>query len=341
MKCTEVGELMQRHLDYDLNESELEVLMTHLSECNQCTELFEKLTLLSGSLEQLPRVTPSISIVDAILPELDKIEQAKEKEKKLSLLKRKRIRTTVGSIATAAAIMLLMVNLSGNSYNSSNELALTNTNKSKQSAANSGAPSVADENHSSLVINDTEESESDNKDSMIQLYKAVPTTSTREMESEGKNDDSSQPDTGSIASTPNIFHPDKVDPITEGPIPSEDEAGTYQAIRDGEGLFTQPPDKFMNITGAEEQQEQSNNLASTTPLNESIQYFSNDGLFYLQFETHTIAVYETSTSEIMQEWNKPLEGAYQFLSWEKDDAGFTFQVTDVAGKVNSFSWKIR
>lgn len=32
MICTEVGELMQRQLDYDLNEQELTTLMKHLSE---------------------------------------------------------------------------------------------------------------------------------------------------------------------------------------------------------------------------------------------------------------------------------------------------------------------
>lgn len=333
MKCTEVGELMQRHLDYDLNETELEVLMTHLSNCNQCTELFEKLTLLSGSLEQLPRVTPSISIVDAIFPELDKIESAKEKEKKLLQLKRKRIWTTVSSIATAAAIMLLMVNLSGNSLTSSNDIAMPNAANKK--SVDSGAPRSADED-SPLVIEEREGLGLNPDESLIKQFAVVPTSSTRDIDSVDNNVDASYQDTHSIPSTHNTHNSDEVTPITEGPIPYEDDSDSQSLV--DENLPMQP---FKNIAeaGEEDLGQQANSTSYSYDVAQQ-QYFSLDNLFYLQFETNTIAVYETSTKEIVQEWKKPVEGVYQFLSWDKDGTGFTFQVTDVDGKVNSFSWEI-
>ncbi|MDQ6423327.1 zf-HC2 domain-containing protein [Paenibacillus sp. LHD-117] len=72
-------ELMQRQLDDDLRESEMEVLMNHTRHCPDCAAMFERLTRLSAELTSLPKVTPSYSLVDAIMPELIRIDlEAKE-----------------------------------------------------------------------------------------------------------------------------------------------------------------------------------------------------------------------------------------------------------------------
>lgn len=74
MNCQEVMELMQRQLDDDLDESEREVLMNHTRHCPDCTAMFERLKLLSAELTSLPKVVPSYSLVDAIMPQLERIE---------------------------------------------------------------------------------------------------------------------------------------------------------------------------------------------------------------------------------------------------------------------------
>ncbi|MFD2382469.1 anti-sigma factor [Paenibacillus xanthanilyticus] len=61
---------MQRQLDGDLDDRESEALMTHLRHCPDCAAMFERLQLLSSGLENLPKVTPPYSLVDAILPRL-------------------------------------------------------------------------------------------------------------------------------------------------------------------------------------------------------------------------------------------------------------------------------
>jgi hypothetical protein len=71
MICQEVMELMQRQLDQDLSDQEYEQLIAHLGDCPSCTEIFERLTKLSNDLENLPKVVPPYSLVDAILPQLD------------------------------------------------------------------------------------------------------------------------------------------------------------------------------------------------------------------------------------------------------------------------------
>ncbi|OUM97251.1 MAG: hypothetical protein BAA02_08220 [Paenibacillaceae bacterium ZCTH02-B3] len=73
MKCEEVMELMQRELDRDLDDLEKARMRQHLAECPECAELFARLKKLSDELEQLPRVVPPYSLVDAILPQLDRL----------------------------------------------------------------------------------------------------------------------------------------------------------------------------------------------------------------------------------------------------------------------------
>lgn len=80
MNCPEVMELMNRFLDNDLNEIETTHLMEHLEQCEDCSDMFERLRHLSLELENIPKVVPKYSIVDAILPQLELIELSKEKE---------------------------------------------------------------------------------------------------------------------------------------------------------------------------------------------------------------------------------------------------------------------
>ncbi|GKU79748.1 zf-HC2 domain-containing protein [Paenibacillus sp. L3-i20] len=79
MNCQEVMELMQRQLDDDLSESEREVLLAHTRHCPDCEAMFERMKLLSIELTSLPKVVPSYSLVDAIMPELMRIDLLSEK----------------------------------------------------------------------------------------------------------------------------------------------------------------------------------------------------------------------------------------------------------------------
>ncbi|MBD2869445.1 zf-HC2 domain-containing protein [Paenibacillus sp. IB182493] len=65
---------MQRQLDDDLDEREIEVLDNHTRQCPDCAAMLERLKLLSAELTSLPKVTPSYSLVDAIMPQLERIE---------------------------------------------------------------------------------------------------------------------------------------------------------------------------------------------------------------------------------------------------------------------------
>jgi hypothetical protein len=74
MNCLEVMELMQRQLDEDLDAQEEALLDAHLEHCSECAEMRVRLKLLSSELTNLPKVVPSYSLVDAILPRLNEID---------------------------------------------------------------------------------------------------------------------------------------------------------------------------------------------------------------------------------------------------------------------------
>lgn len=73
MICQEVMELMQRHIDDDLDQQETSLMEDHADHCSDCAAMLSRLQKLSNNLEQLPRVVPKYSLVDAILPELDRL----------------------------------------------------------------------------------------------------------------------------------------------------------------------------------------------------------------------------------------------------------------------------
>jgi hypothetical protein len=75
MNCQEVMELMQRYLDKDLEENEQTMLLHHVQQCSDCSELFSRLKQISSDLESLPKVAPAYSLVDAIIPRLEKLDQ--------------------------------------------------------------------------------------------------------------------------------------------------------------------------------------------------------------------------------------------------------------------------
>lgn len=68
MNCDEVMEAMQRDLDGDLTAEERRRMQIHLRHCPDCVPLYARLRRLSSKLENLPKVEPPCSLVDALLP---------------------------------------------------------------------------------------------------------------------------------------------------------------------------------------------------------------------------------------------------------------------------------
>ncbi|PDO10054.1 MAG: hypothetical protein BLM47_08965 [Candidatus Reconcilbacillus cellulovorans] len=73
IECAEAAEWMQRLIDSDLNREKERVLLRHLDGCDACRKRFERLMSVDEQLRRLPKVEPPFSLVDAVLPMLDRI----------------------------------------------------------------------------------------------------------------------------------------------------------------------------------------------------------------------------------------------------------------------------
>lgn len=82
MKCAEVMEWMHRYLDHDLSQDEMIEMFRHIDNCPSCAEVLDRLSMLSEQLEQLPDVKPPFSLVDSIMPQLDKLEPSVQEPSK-------------------------------------------------------------------------------------------------------------------------------------------------------------------------------------------------------------------------------------------------------------------
>jgi len=145
MTCEEVMDLMQRHLDGDLNNEEQRRLSEHLDACPDCAEMMERLERIDRDLASLPKVTPAYSLVDAILPRLVQIDAASESTSAREAAPRvaaERPRrpwyargafARYGGMAAAAAVLgVLVVNGLTDSFRDS-------ATRSQESAASGGA----------------------------------------------------------------------------------------------------------------------------------------------------------------------------------------------------------
>ena len=167
MNCQEVMEFMQRQLDGDLDEQETEILMTHTRHCPNCAAMFSRLQMLSSGLENLPKVTPGYSLVDAIMPRLQELQTAAiapesvlsaGEEEQASAINRRQprnrtagwwkdrfsLRALGGVIAAGVIVGLFMVNYHPNNLlhsNNNSSKDSTMTADTSDSAANGSSTS--------------------------------------------------------------------------------------------------------------------------------------------------------------------------------------------------------
>lgn len=352
MICTEVGELMQRQLDHDLDEQELTTLMTHLGECEACQHLFERLTLLSGSLEQLPRVTPSISIVDSILPELEAIDRQRSQQRQ----KRgqwKRWMTASASVAAAAAVVFVMSNLAGNSNqanNSAPEVAM-----SYDSSTASGQYDIMSMSGDARNFAGEMTEDSYSYDEAANGYHIAPLSSPIESlrKDWSKQDQLSEPGSGELkGSVDSQMSSNGGEAQQQVTTTTKSTAVGGQRSESGQGeggsqpvdeLSIVPEDQSGNSSSVQNEatitSDGDNNEKELSPSINSINKFdavdkhlSPDGKVYIAFEGHTIVLYETSSEQQLYTWDIEGGGTASFVQWSADNSSFVYAVTSEAGE---------
>lgn len=159
MRCSEVIELIQRHLDQDLSNEENRKMTEHIQGCTACQDTYERMQHLSNELVNLPKVTPPFNLVDAILPKLDEMDAqtamptSTEHNVQASWLKRFRASHTFKAISgiAAAAIIISVIYVSlprdfqsaeDRNNSSSADMSFSILSSNNQAVDNDAAPSM-------------------------------------------------------------------------------------------------------------------------------------------------------------------------------------------------------
>ncbi|HTG69791.1 MAG TPA: zf-HC2 domain-containing protein [Candidatus Udaeobacter sp.] len=329
MNCQEVMELMQRQLDDDLDESEKAVLMNHTGQCPDCAAMFERLQLLSAELTSLPKVMPSYSLVDAIMPQLERIELFGQPETETEpssavntaeqvsrRAKRERrwpsVRIMTGVIAAGIVAGLFLVtykpgmspDFSGAAQFAANE------------AANSEAAGTADEAPQELSFTLKTKENIDSIDTPKVGTEAVPKQDSAEEPSSimnrAESDEKAMPTSGnSDASTGN-----------DKPAAEQSEAEAKSLADGGESNSTE------GSIGKEDKNGYgiaADNAALMAP----------NGQYSAQAEDFTLKIFTVSDQSLI--FTSPRKnGKLMNLSWSEDSAQLTYEVHVEQGAIEKY-----
>ncbi|AIQ60314.1 anti-sigma factor family protein [Paenibacillus borealis] len=230
MKCAEVMEWMHRYLDHDLSQEEMLEMFRHIDDCPSCAEVFDRLTMLSRQLEELPDVKPPFSLVDSILPQLEQLDRGVREEPVMVGSEDPKIvpftrqstrgkkskgasiatRTGIGAAAAAVILLFAVFNMPESmpgadmdqAYNAAGSEA---TSKMMTESAENAAPADAGQNNST--------------DGGAEVFFSEPATA--EPNAEGAALNSTGPAAGDSADVA-----DKADGADAGPAPAKEPPAT-------------------------------------------------------------------------------------------------------------------
>lgn len=326
MNCQEVMELMQRQLDDDLDESEKAVLMNHTGQCPDCAAMFERLQLLSAELTSLPKVMPSYSLVDAIMPQLERIELFGQPESETEpssainttelasrRVKRERrwpsIRIMSGVIAAGIVAGLFLVTYKPGALPDFSGAA----NFAANQAANSAAAGTANEAPREMAFTtDSEESNAAPKVGTEALEKQDRAEEPSSTQNKVKSDEKAMPATGnSDASTGN-----------DAPAAEQSDSVT-KSLDDGGG--SNSSEGFIGKQDKNGYGIAADNSALMAP----------NGKYSAQAEDFTLKIFAVSDQSLV--FTSPRKnGKLMNLNWSEDSAQLTYEVHVEQGAIEKY-----
>lgn len=363
MKCPDViEEWMNLYVDHALGDEEETLLMQHIETCLACAEKFMLLKDLSASLEQLPMATPSYDLVDAILPQLQMIDQARMEEastsgvvpittdKAINRRKRSRyFRTGVLGTAVAAAIFGLVI------YNHE-----ANNSREANSLLDQQSIAIADQNYSANNTSSSSDQLDETNEvatSMLEKNKETTTTPTEQSQSQDRALDGQeqQPEQkidqkevpkSPVASDEKKVPVAKVEKEKKDSLVQTPSKGTdHPKTSNDSGLTKQEQgnaDQPQNQNDLREPVEMENFDQGDMHIGMGItsmisQWISPDGLYSVELNDAHLYLYSLSMEEgkvLLSD--QAIEGAWVSGSWLPEGLSFSYQ-TDVDGEVKSFS----
>lgn len=351
MNCEEVMELMQRSLDGDLDSAETSRMKEHIQTCPECAAMFERLTLLSDNLAQLPRVAPSFSIVDSILPRLEQIVPEKAPDRQAdaesgepadlvapgtSRPARRNYRRWAGAIAAGVAAGLLIV--AWPSLRSS----LSDQNRSFDSAsmAESGSSAAATPSASAsdqrlfVKFSQNVGSQGATADSAPEAGAAqTPKAAEPSLKAIAPSDSGGE----NKSDTPGV-QADKAAP-SASPGGSEENAPmtSLAAPSAGEGTGGGTTGD-TNAPANEPSASASASFGIASALRQADVWNSPDGKYKATVEDNRLKVYQTSDGALAFESGEHPDSKIADVVWDDDSAALHYTWTDASGKSTKLEW---
>jgi hypothetical protein len=355
MGCPEViEEWMNLYVDHALEDEEEKLLLQHIHSCQDCAEKFALLKELSARLERLPMATPSYDLVDAILPQLQMIDQARNEEastvvplvrKGRNTSKRSRFfRNGILGTAVAATIFGLFI------YNHENN----NMQDAGGQIEQQQVPVVDQSNNEKLNIQDLDDEHSvkgNQEDTGATSNKNQPADNKKLEDNQAKADDKTvvnnnqqdpkqvqpkKPVSSSVPKT-DINPTEKVEKPTNDENSSPKNQDVARSTEDGEDQSNhgegeeisksndQPIERFING-------DMSIGMGMTSNVS---QWISPDGLYSVELNDAHVYLYQISSeSNKILLMDQALEGAWVDGAWSQDNLTFTYQ-TEVDGTIKS------
>jgi len=295
MNCQEVMEYMQRYLDQDLGKAETEQMHDHLRGCEQCSAMFERLVQLSDELEKLPKVTPSVSIVDSILPRLDELDQGSAKA--VVAPRRKRFSYKAAGVVAAGialGLMLMQWNPFGSEYADDGTLMKTSGAESMQSMEmeNPGAPD---------------------------LYVTADTADTADTSDTAERSNT----TTDAADHSNTTNDDEMKVMTTSPEREDrNESDSF-----GIAAIPERTDKSKVSTSSPSIGNQNNEKAGIAAVEQPERFVSSDGLYIAYVYPSLIVITDNTDNVIAQQAIDSLNEEVRAVGWSGDSAVFIYETT--------------
>ncbi|MGO4541206.1 anti-sigma factor family protein [Paenibacillus sp. 2TAB19] len=335
MNCQEVMDLMHRQLDGDLDESEYSVLIDHTRHCPDCAAMYDRLQLLSAELTSLPKVVPSYSLVDAILPELqrldleerndsmyvvhkDEVEQEQGKLAARRLARSRRLPSLryVGGIIAAGVVAGLFII----GYNAGIGPGFDNDSANSMTAQESASNDTMDIAQRSDVYS----LKSDQK------IEQDASAAEEDIESSGDSDGGAQPSvrTQGNEGSPAAGAPDQLDEATSSgevgkqPIPeSEPEMETSNTLESGalsgDGMSNKSgTDTFTSTPGTQ-------GIMSEVPV--AITAISPNGEWQAVAEGFKVKIFKAADQSLLFETDRK-NGKLAGLVWSDDNTVLNYEV---------------
>jgi hypothetical protein len=359
MGCPEMmEEWMNLYVDHALEDEEEKLLLQHVQSCPDCAEKFTLLKELSARLEQLPMATPSFDLVDAIMPQLQAIEQRRNEEASTVIpmirnkvnhtSKRSRIfRTGVLGTAVAAVIFGLFVyNHENNNMKDADgqieqQVAFVEKNSSLNSnSQNSENQQLVEGEQSDTKVSSNEDRPADTKpleDQVKSDQKAV----TKNNPQQPQKDQAKQPSNSDVdknGKSPTV-KPEKQNKNAQSSPNNQDASrgagtGEEQSSNQDEDIVTHEsndmPEKLEIFNG-----DTSIGMGMTSNIS---QWISPDGLYSVELNDAHVYLYKISSeSNKTLLMDQVIEGAWVDGAWSEDAKNtltFTYR-TEVDGTIKS------